>query len=45
MLGEAATEDILQAWAEAYEEIARVFIEVENKCMRKTKAGWKLGRV
>ena len=45
VLGEAATEDILQAWAEAYEEIARVFIEVENKCMRKTKAGWKLGRV
>ncbi|MGN9866243.1 NO-inducible flavohemoprotein [Bacillus swezeyi] len=31
VLGDAATEEILQAWAEAYEEIARVFIEIEKQ--------------
>ncbi|RIV02023.1 NO-inducible flavohemoprotein [Bacillus licheniformis] len=37
VLGEAATEDILQAWAEAYEEIARVFIEVEKQMYEEDK--------
>ncbi|MDA1476083.1 NO-inducible flavohemoprotein [Bacillus changyiensis] len=31
VLGDDASEDILQAWREAYEEIARVFIEVEQQ--------------
>ena len=30
VLGDAATEEILNAWAEAYEEIAKVFIQIEK---------------
>ena len=30
VLGDAATEDVLNAWAEAYEVIAKVFIDVEK---------------
>ena len=30
VLGDAATEEVLNAWAEAYEVIAKVFIEVEK---------------
>lgn len=37
VLGEAATPEILQAWAEAYEEIARVFIEIEKQMYEKAK--------
>lgn len=31
VLGDAATDEVLQAWAEAYEVIAKVFIDVEKK--------------
>ncbi|MGG4324553.1 NO-inducible flavohemoprotein [Bacillus sonorensis] len=37
VLGEAATPDILQAWAEAYEEIARVFIDIEKQMYEEAK--------
>ena len=30
VLGDAATEEVLNAWAEAYEVIAKVFIDVEK---------------
>lgn len=43
VLGEAATEEILQAWAEAYGVIAKVFIEVEAEMYRESeqqKGGW-----
>lgn len=43
VLGEAATDEILQAWAEAYEEIANVFIQVEGEMYREAslqKGGW-----
>ena len=30
VLGDAATEEILNAWAEAYEAIAKVFIQIEK---------------
>lgn len=30
VLGDAATEEVLNAWAEAYEVIAKVFIDVEQ---------------
>ena len=30
VLGDAATEEVLNAWAEAYEVIAKVFVEVEK---------------
>ena len=30
VLGDAATEDVINAWAEAYEVIAKVFIDVEK---------------
>ena len=30
VLGDAATEDVLNAWAEAYEVIAKVFIQIEK---------------
>ena len=28
--GDAATEEVLNAWAEAYEVIAKIFVEVEK---------------
>ena len=30
VLGDAATEEVLNAWAEAYEVIAKVFIQIEK---------------
>ena len=30
MLGDAATDEILNAWAEAYGEISKVFIQIEK---------------
>ena len=39
VLGDAATEDILQAWAEAYGVIADVFISVEQEMYN--QAGWE----
>ncbi|CCF56724.1 hypothetical protein KAFR_0B04280 [Kazachstania africana CBS 2517] len=42
VLGDAATPEILQAWAEAYEEIANVFITVEKKMYDEAAwDGWK----
>lgn len=43
VLGHAATEDILQAWAEAYGAIADVFIQVEAELYEqseKSEGGW-----
>ncbi len=43
ILSDAATEEILQAWEEAYEEIAKVFIQVEADMYRDVtlrKGGW-----
>lgn len=34
VLGEAATDEIIDAWAKTYEVIANVFIEVENDIYR-----------
>ncbi len=44
VLGEAATEEILQAWAEAYGAIADIFIQVEAEmyeAAEQQKNGWK----
>lgn len=44
VLGDAATEEILQAWGEAYGVIAQVFIDVEEEMYRETEAkeeGWR----
>ncbi|QWU07351.1 NO-inducible flavohemoprotein [Heyndrickxia coagulans] len=44
VLGDAATEEVLQAWAEAYGAIADVFIEVEKKMYREAetkRGGWE----
>lgn len=44
VLGEAATEDILQAWAEAYGIIADVFISVESDLYQQAEnqhGGWE----
>ncbi len=43
VLGDAATEEILQAWAAAYQVIANVFIEVEDEMYKQTEqqqGGW-----
>lgn len=43
VLGDAATDDIIEAWAEAYEVIAGAFIGVEKDMYKKTAAqenGW-----
>ncbi|GAA3413768.1 NO-inducible flavohemoprotein [Paenibacillus hodogayensis] len=43
VLGEAATEEILQAWAEAYGVIAKVFIEAEAEMYQQSEqqqGGW-----
>lgn len=43
VLGDAATEEILQAWAGAYQVIANVFIDVENEMYKQSemqKGGW-----
>ncbi|MCJ1908030.1 NO-inducible flavohemoprotein [Planococcus ruber] len=43
VLGDAATDDIIDAWAEAYSVIADAFIDVEKNMYRKTAAqenGW-----
>ena len=34
VLGDAATEEVLNAWVEAYEVIAKVFIDVEKNIYR-----------
>ncbi|MBU5885676.1 NO-inducible flavohemoprotein, partial [Vibrio cholerae O1] len=42
--GDAATEEVLQAWAEAYGAIADVFIQVEKKMYREAetkRGGWE----
>ncbi|WP_010274666.1 NO-inducible flavohemoprotein [Paenibacillus senegalensis] len=44
VLGEAATEDILRAWKEAYDVIADVFIQVESEMYEQAASqpgGWK----
>lgn len=44
VLGEAATEEIISAWAEAYSIIAEVFIDVERnmyKAAKEQKGGWE----
>nr|WP_106589597.1 NO-inducible flavohemoprotein [Salsuginibacillus halophilus] len=43
VLGEAATDDIIAAWGQAYEEIAEIFIKVEAELYAETAAqtgGW-----
>ncbi|WP_203363881.1 NO-inducible flavohemoprotein [Bacillus sp. REN10] len=43
VLGEAATDDIINAWAEAYEVIAKVFIDVEAEMYKEASeqaGGW-----
>jgi len=43
VLGDAATDEILQAWGEAYGVIANVFIQVEDEMYRQAeeqKGGW-----
>ncbi len=44
VLGDAATEEVLTAWKEAYEFLANVFIEVEEGIYRErelAKGGWR----
>jgi nitric oxide dioxygenase len=44
VLGDAATEEIIDAWAEAYNAIANVFIQVEAQMYEETEdaiGGWK----
>lgn len=42
VLGDAATEDIINAWAKAYGAIAQIFIDVEADLYRKAAwSGWK----
>ncbi|UOQ44775.1 NO-inducible flavohemoprotein [Halobacillus salinarum] len=44
VLGDVATEDVLQAWAEAYGAIANVFIEVEREMYSEARdqlGGWE----
>ncbi len=36
VLGEAATDEIIGAWAEAYGVIAQVFIDIEDEMYQKT---------
>lgn len=44
VLGDAATDDIINAWAEAYGVIADIFIQVEEELYQKTEenGGWRL---
>ncbi len=44
VLGDAATDDIINAWAEAYGVIADVFIQVEEELYQKAEGngGWRL---
>lgn len=44
VLGDAATDDIINAWAEAYGVIADVFISIEEDLYKQTEAngGWRL---
>ena len=44
VLGDAATDDIINAWAEAYGVIADIFIQVEEDLYQKTEqnGGWRL---
>ncbi|UOQ95496.1 NO-inducible flavohemoprotein [Halobacillus shinanisalinarum] len=47
VLGDAATDDIIEAWGEAYGVIANAFIEVEKqkyKAAASQKGGWKDSR-
>ncbi|MFJ7951050.1 NO-inducible flavohemoprotein [Lysinibacillus sp. NPDC096418] len=44
VLGDAATDDIINAWAEAYGVIADIFIQVEEELYQKAEVngGWRL---
>lgn len=44
VLGDAATDDIINAWAEAYGVIADIFVQVEEELYQKaeTHGGWRL---
>lgn len=44
VLGDAATDEIIEAWADAYGVIADVFIQVEEELYQQTEAngGWRL---
>jgi len=44
VLGDAATDDIINAWAEAYGVIADIFIQVEEELYQKAErnGGWRL---
>jgi len=46
VLGDAATDDIINAWAEAYGVIADIFIQVEEELYQKAEnnGGWRLFR-
>lgn len=43
VLGDAATDEIINAWAEAYGELANIFIDIENKMREASQArgGWE----
>lgn len=44
VLGDAASEEVLSAWKEAYEEIARIFIKVESDMYEQAaeaEGGWR----
>ncbi|MGI9280566.1 MAG: NO-inducible flavohemoprotein [Endozoicomonas sp.] len=44
ILGDAATDDILEAWGEAYQFLANIFIEVEEGIYKESeshKGGWR----
>ena len=45
VLGDAATDEIIKAWAEAYGVIADAFIGIEMKCTKKQKNIRRLGRL
>ncbi len=38
VLGEAATEEVIDAWGEAYNALANIFIETEAKLYKKNDA-------
>ena len=44
VLGDAATDEIIEAWAQAYGMIAEIFISVEEDLYKaaENKGGWRL---
>jgi nitric oxide dioxygenase len=38
VLGEAATEEVIDAWSEAYNALANIFIDTEAKLYKKNDA-------